>query len=224
MSAIDALRSAKLQPLTLLLLLGGVVVVAYAILGVSLLRERWEKDSLSSEIAAAAATLGTAQDVQRDLADLQARLDEASLRLTAAQAAFPTELDSNVILQSVLRHANENQVGVLQANTQPPAIGSTEPDEEVALSGYSSLGFDFEVVGTFEQLVAFLAAIEDEAGSTSTIGDYSLQEAPGGQVLRLEVLSYTRSAVEEADAPETPEDPSSPAQNPPDGGVDEPSE
>ena len=224
MSSIDVLRNVKLKPLTLLLLLAGLVVVAYASLGASVLRQRSEREALSTQIESAEAVLATAKDVRQDLADLPARLDTAREQLVAAQTAFPSELDSNTLLQTILGYANESQVRVLEVQTQPPAAEVGGIDEEAEVSAYRVLGFNLEVEGTFKQLVTFLAAIEEGAMSTSRTGAFSFQHSEGQQVLSLEVLSYARSAPGGVSAPETPEDSSSPVADAPSGGEDAPNE
>ncbi|MCH8919197.1 MAG: hypothetical protein IIA23_00615 [Chloroflexi bacterium] len=208
----------KLKPLTLLLLVAGLAVVAYAALGVSFFQQRSDQDALSSQIESAEAVLATARDVREDLAELPARLDTARQQLATAQTAFPSDLDSNTILQAILGYANESQVRVLEVHTQPPAVEAEGSDGEANVNSYRVLGFDLEVEGTFEQLVAFLAAIEEGATSTSRIGVFSLQESEGRHVLSLEVLSYARSAPAGVSAPETPEDSSGPITDAPDDG------
>jgi hypothetical protein len=210
----------KLKPLTLLLLLAGLVAIAYVTLGVSFLRQRSERDTLSSQIESAETTLAAADDIRQDLTDLPARLETANQQLAAAQAAFPSELDSDAILQAILSYANESQVHVLDVHTQPSAAEAAGSDEEIKTSAYRVLGFNLEVKGTFEQLVTFLVAIDEGATSTSRIGAFSLQESEGRHVLNLEVLSYARLAPDGASAPETPEDPSSPTTDAPNNGED----
>ena len=224
MSLTDALRNVKLKPLTLLLLVAGLAVVAYASLGASVLRQRSEREALSTQIESAEAVLATAKDVRQNLADLPARLDTARQQLAAAQTSFPSELDSNTLLQTILGYANESQVRVLEVHTQPPAAEVGEIDEEAEVSAYRVLGFNLEVEGTFKQLVTFLSAIEEGAMSTSRTGAFSFQQSEGRQVLSLEVLSYARSAPGGVSAPEMPGDSSSPVAGAPSGGEDAPNE
>lgn len=223
MSLTEALRSAKLQPLTLLLLLAGLVAVTYVALGASFLRQRSDRDALSSQIESAETTLAMADNVRQDLADLPARLDSARQQLAAAQTAFPSELDSNTVLGTILGYADESQVRVLEAHTQPSAAETAGPDGEVEASAYRVLGFNLEVEGTFEQLVAFLAAIEEGAASTSSLGAFSLQRSEGRQVLSLEVLTYARSATDNV-APQVPASSPGPTAEMPTDGEDAPNE
>jgi len=215
---IDALRRAKLKPLTLLLLLAGLAVVAYVALGVSVLRERRDQDALSSQIDLGEGVLVVAEDSQQDLEDLEARLRAAEQELALAQSAFPSEVDSDGVLRAILAHANESGARVLRVDTQPP---TTEADEA---NTYSVLGFNLEVEGDFGQLVAFLAALESGAIGASKTGAFSLEGEDGGYTLSLEVLTYARSAADAAPAAETPESPSGPAMEPAGDGEDTPNE
>ena len=224
MSPIDALRNVKLKPLTLLLLVAGLVVVAYVALGVSFLQQRSDQDALSSQIESAEAVLATASDVRKDLAELPSRLDTATQQLATAQTAFPNDLDSNTILQAILGYANESQVRVLEVHTQPAGAEAEGPDDEANINSYRVLSFDLEVEGTFEQLVTFLAAIEEGATSTSRPGTYSLRRSEGQHILSLEVLSYARSAPSDVAAPETPKDSPIPITDIPSDGEDAPNE
>lgn len=219
----DSLRNVKLKPLTLLLLVAGLALIAYAALGATVLRQRSERVALSSQIEAAEAVLATAQDVRQDLADLPRRLDMASDQLAAAQAAFPSELESDSLLETILDYANESEVRVLEVHTQPPASDVGGADE-IEASSYRVHGFDLKVEGTYEQLVTFLAALEEGAASASRAGAFSIQQTEGGHVLSLEVLSYARSAPGDVDAGEALEGSPSPMTDVPNVGDDVPNE
>ena len=214
MSLIDALRRSKLKPLTLLLLLGGLAVVAYVALGVSVLREQWDQDALSAQIDLGEGVLVVAEDSQQDLEGLEARLRAAEQELALAQRAFPSEVDSDGVLRAILAHANESQTRVLRVDTQPL---TSEGDEATV---YRGLGFNLEVEGDFGQLVAFLAALESGSIGASKTGAFSLEGEDGRYTLNLEVLTYARSAADAASAPESPESPAGPATEPAGDGED----
>ena len=220
MSLKDAPRNVKLKPLTMLLLVAALAALAYAALGASVLRQRSERDALSSQIESAEAVVATAKDIRQNLADLPARLDTAREQLAAAQTAFPSELDSDALLRTLLGYANESKVRVLEVHTQLP----TAETDELEASAYRALGFDLRAEGTFEQIVAFLAAIEEGAASASRTGAFSLQQSEGRYVLSLEVLSYGRSAPGEVAAAETIDGSASPMTDAPNGGENAPHE
>jgi hypothetical protein len=195
----------KLTPLTLLLALTGVVVIAYVALGVSFVRQRRDKDALSSQVGLAEGVLTAAASSRQELEDLPARLQAAQQELARAQSAFPSELDSSVIMQAVMAHANASQVRVLRASTKPPVV-QTEGE-----STYRVLSATFDIEGGLGQLISFLGGLQSEATGTLGIRSLSLQESAGGYTLNLEILAYARSAADQGSGPETTESPSGPA-------------
>jgi hypothetical protein len=196
LSLIDALRKTTLKPLTQLLLLAGLVVVAYVALGLSIVREEWDQHALSSQVKLGEEVLIAAPDSQQDLEELEARLEAAGQELAAAETAFPSELDSRNILETILSYVGESQVRLIRIDIQPPTTGGDEA------GAYSVLSSNLEVEGDFGQLVAFVEALEEGASGATKIGTFALQDVDGQQVLALELLSYARSATAESDSPE----------------------
>jgi len=192
----------KLTPLALLLALSGAVVIAYVALGVSFVRQRQDKDALSSQVGLGEGVLAAAETSRQELADLQARLQVAQQELARAQSAFPSELDSSVIVETVLAHANQSQVRVLSASTKPPAV-QTQGE-----STYSFLSATFDIEGGLGPLIAFLGGLESEDAGAFGIKSLSVKESAGGYTLNLEVLAYARPAADQASGPETTQSPS----------------
>jgi hypothetical protein len=194
----------KFTPLALLLALSGVVAIAYVALGVSFVRQHWDKNALSSQVDLGEGVLVAAGSSPQELEDLQARLQAAQQQLAFAQGAFPSELDSSAFVETVLVHANASQVRVLKASTKPPAF-QTEGE-----GTYRVLTATFDIEGGLGQLISFLGGLQSEATATLRIKSLSLQESAGGYTLNLEVLAYARSAADQASGSETPS-PSGPA-------------
>ena len=214
-SVSDAIRRTKINPYMLLLLLAGAAAVAYVALGASLFRQHQKQDELSSQIDSAEAVLATSGDVRQDLEDLPARLVEAKQELATAQAAFPSELDSNNILKTVLYLAHQTEVQVISVNTAPPAVDAApptaEPTEEPTqeptedMSNSETLTFDVQVAGDLGQLLAFLGALEQGATSTTRVSTFTLQGAPdadGWYLLDIELIAFARSTTSEASSPD----------------------
>ena len=194
----------KLTPLTLLLALSGVLLIAYVALGVSFVRQRWDKDALSSQVDLGEGVLVAAGNSRQGLEDLQARLQAAEQELALAQSAFPSELDSSAIVETVLAHANTSQSRVLSATTKPPGV-QTEGD-----TAYGVLNATFDVEGGLGSLIAFLVGLESEDAGAFRTKSLSIQESAGGYILSLEVLAYARPAEDQASGSGTPT-PSAPA-------------
>jgi hypothetical protein len=197
MSKLDVLRKTRLNPYVMLLLLAGAVAVAYVVLGVSLLRQGPNKDALTAELESGVAVLAAADNVRQDLEVLPDRLAEAQQELQAAQAAFPSELNSNNIVQMVLELAGESQVDVRSVDALSPIAESGEESE-----AETTLTYDVEVAGDFGQLTAFLEALEEGETSTIRVSTFSLEEADGRYLMDLELIAYARSTALETVAPE----------------------
>lgn len=215
---VDVVKRTKLSPYTLVLLLAAVVAVAYVALGASLLHERSKQRDMSSQIDSAGAVLAASGDVRKELEDLPARLTDARQDLAAAQAAFPSELNSNGILERILELAGQNQVRVTTAGADlPVAESAEEPTEEPTgestdestdesaeettedISDGETLSFDLQVEGDFGRLIAFLKALEKGVTSTTTITRFALQQESGQHLLDLELVAHARSLT--ADSP-----------------------
>jgi hypothetical protein len=217
MSEPDVPRKTRFNPYTMLFLLAGAVAVAYVALGASLFQQHREKEDVMSQLGSGMAVLATADGVRQDVEDLPGRLAEARRELTAAEAAFPSELDSNSILQTVLEIAGESQVGVRSVETFPPVAEpadaespaaepvddlppAADPTEETG--DPRTLTYNVEAEGDFGQLMAFLAALEEGKTSTTRISAFTLQEADGRYLLDFELIAHARSTASEASSPE----------------------
>jgi hypothetical protein len=191
LSAVERLKRVRLKPLAQLLLLAALAVVAYVALGTSIVREKWHQDALSAQIDLGEGVLLSVADARQDLEELRTRLTEAKQELAAAETAFPTKLDSKDILEMILGDVGESKVRLLRIDIREPI---TEVDEG---SAYNVLGLDLDVEGNFGQLVAFLAALENSATSTTRIGSFTLEDKGGQNTLNLELLTYAQSPAAE---------------------------
>ena len=197
MSVSDVIGRTKFNPYTLVLLLAAAVAVACMTFGASLFREHQRQEELSSQIDSGEVVLTGADDVRQDLGNLDGRLAEAGEELAAAQAAFPSELDSDNILKTVLELAGESQVRVTSVDAAPP---EAEPTEDT--SDGETLTFDLQVEGDFGQLIAFFEALEEGATSTTRISTFAAEETAGRYLVDLELLAFARATTSEASSAE----------------------
>lgn len=207
MSEPDVPRKTRFNPYTMLFLLAGAVAVAYVALGGLLFQQHREKEDVMSQLGSGMAVLAKADGVRQDAEDLPGRLAEARRELTAAEAAFPSELDSNSILQTVLEIAGESGVGVRSVETSPlvaePAdVESPAAEPTEGTRGPRTLTYDFEVEGDFGQLMTFLEALEKGETSTTRISAFTLQEADGRYLLDFKLIAHARSTISEASSSE----------------------
>ncbi len=207
MSEPDAPRKTRFNPYTMLFLLAGAVAVAYVALGGLLFQQHREKEDVMSQLGSGMTVLARANDVRQDVEDLPGRLAEARQELTAAQIAFPSELDSNNILKTILELAGGSGVAVRSVETSPPVAEpadaeppAADPTEETG--GPRTLTYDMGVEGDFGQLMTFLEALEKGETSTTRISAFTLQDADGRYLLDFELIAHARSTASEASSPE----------------------
>lgn len=201
------MKKTLFKPWWWLFLLAWAVVVAYVALGASMLRENRERDDVMWQLESGMAVMAMAQDARQDLDVLPERLAEARRELTAAEAAFPSELDSNSILQTVLEIAGESGVGVRSVEASPlvaePAdVESPAADPTEGTGGRGTLTYDMEMEGDFGQLMAFLETLEKGETSTTRISAFTLQEAEGRYLLDFKLVAHARSTASEGSSPE----------------------
>ncbi len=185
---------AKLTPLAVLIALIALVAVAYIGVGVSFVRQRSDKEVLSSQVGMAEGVLVAAASSRQQLDDLQSRLQTAQQQLAFAQGAFPSQLDSSVIVETVLAHATASQARVLRATTKPPVV------QMQGEGTYTVLSATFDIEGGLGQLIAFLARLEGESSATFGIKSLAVKETAGVYTLNIEVLAYARQPTEQAPA------------------------
>ena len=133
MSEPDVPGKARFNPYVMLLLLAGVVAVAYVALGVSLFRQGPGKEDLLAELESGMTVLAAADDVQQEMEVLPDRLAEARQELQAAQAAFPSELNSNNTMQTILELAKHpNIAGMKDSAPEGPVklLARLDPAED----------------------------------------------------------------------------------------------
>lgn len=196
---LQALREAKLTLGATLLIVLGLVAVAYVALGVSLLRSYRERDALSMQIASGEEVLASAQQVRGELGRLPDQLDDARGRLAEAEAAFPTELNPNEFLGAVLAHADEAGVRLVALDLK---IRDDERAESGETSTYGSLGAVLRVEGSFPRLIELLGALEANAEATS-VAAYAIQGGEKERAMTVELRTYARGG--QAAPPPTPE-------------------
>jgi len=194
----------KLTPLAMLIALFALVGFAYIGVGMSIVRQRSDKEVLSSQVDLAEGVLVAAASSRQQLNDLQSRLQTAEQRLAFAQGAFPSELDSSVIVETVLANATASQARVLRATTKPPVV-QTQGE-----GTYTVLSATFDIEGGLGQLIAFLARLEGESSAPFGIKSLAVKEAAGVYTLNIEVLAYARQPAEQAQASGSSKNPASP--------------
>jgi len=147
------------------------LVLVYAVLGMSYLKQLGEHGALTSQIDEVIQTLG---EIPQPPQDLEQRLAEAETLLAAEQNTFPSTINTTQLINTVLALANSCGVKATPMVTKPWST------ETVGQHTYPVLRLTVTVEGSFSQLTTFTSQLEN--------GDYD--------TLVMENLDITRSAVE----------------------------
>jgi Tfp pilus assembly protein PilO len=194
--SLPSLEKVELKPSTLLLGLGGVLLVAYLVIGASYLKGRQEQSDLKEQIEAGGGTLSGVGDSQQTLKDMRDRLAQAQGNLTSLENALPQEMDSPALVEGLLAYAAQSNVRIRQMNALPSKEVKAAGKEEG--SGYMVLSYALVVDGSLPDLLAFLSRMEGDITHTVGIGDLGLAPVEGGQEMKVDVSFYAKSASKEA--------------------------
>ena len=166
----------KIKLTNVALIIGVVALIVNAVLGVMYFQQRGERESLISELAEVKQSFseyGMADDLEKQVADAESRLEEAQqaaidARLIAGQAYSVENLSNGGILDGVLRLAHESQVNVINISTQPK--GNEVREGHI----YSTLSIDLSVTGSLPHLAVFAYKLENGEIKAVTIDDISI--------------------------------------------------
>lgn len=156
--------------ITLLIIL---LIVVYAYFGMGYLTQNKEHGELISQIDDVSQILS---QIPRVPDDLEQRLKVAQASLTAEQAASPARISSTLIIDTVLKLADESDVKATPLITQPWSVQNTTE------RGYTVFRLDIIVNGSYSQLKSFLRKLENRRLMTLIIEDLSinLDSLPAG--------------------------------------------
>ncbi len=209
-----SLDEVKLKPSTMLLGLGGILLVSYVVIGASYLTERREQPGLTEQIETGSDMLSSVSDSQQTLKELQDHLALLQWTLGSLEGAFPEELDSAALVESLLGYAAESGVNVREMSALPPSEAESGDGEGGA--GYTVLGYTLAVEGGLPELLTFLSLIEGGATQTAAVGDIDLAEVGGVNEMTLSVSFYARPESGETTSAEGTEGAGEPTPEAPD--------
>ncbi|HUS82399.1 MAG TPA: hypothetical protein VM013_03965 [Dehalococcoidia bacterium] len=195
-----SLESIKLKPSTMLLALGGILLVAHLVVTASYVMERREQSGLRQQTQAGSGTLSAIGDSQQTLKGLEDRLFLVNAGLQNLEHAFPTKLDSTAIVQSLLDHANQSHVRIKQMSTLPASQVVAQKDENGEEVSYAVLKYTLVIDGDLAEVLSFLSLIEDGTAQTAALGDVSVAEATGTKEMVLNVTFYAQPETAGTDA------------------------
>jgi hypothetical protein len=187
---IGSLEGIKVKPSTMLLALGGVLVLAYLVVGASYVKERQHQSDLRTQAQAGGGTLSGVGGSQQALKDLQDRLTYLKAGLDTLQNSLPTKLDGAAIVQGLLDYANESHVAIKQMNALPASEVTAQEEGDPS---YTVLRYTLVVEGGLQDMLSFLSLVENGTAQTAAIGDASVVESEGQDQMTVAISFYSRS-------------------------------
>ncbi len=196
LKSLPSMEKVELKPSTMLIGLGGIILVAYVVIGFSYLKGRQEQTNLREQIEAGGGTLSSLGGSQQTLKDVQERLAQTQEELTSLEGALPQELDSAALVEGLFVSAAQSNVWIRQMNALPPKTVKAPGQEEG--SGYTVVSYNLAVDGVLPDLLAFLSSIEGDITQTAAVGDLGLGLVEGEEEMKMGVSFYAKPAGAEA--------------------------
>ncbi|MEX1252795.1 MAG: hypothetical protein WEE64_00495 [Dehalococcoidia bacterium] len=199
----QSLTKGNLHPSRLLLIVAVLIAVAYVTLVLSYGRHRDERSTFSTAVVNGEAALAAAQSGE-SIEDLEAQLTDLTDLQSTLEIAFPEELKTPDVVETVLRAADEHNVALLRIDISPPTVvedtaqgaaaaAAATPDAAQAPQrSFMRAIVNTQLRGSLSDLAGFMAALETAVGSASRMEKLSLQSTPEGFVLDMEVHTYAR--------------------------------
>jgi hypothetical protein len=159
----------KFRTLLVIILIAGLLTVYY-FFGTDYLKERRDNAATAPQIAAAKAQLAQIPSHPNDIAR---RRDAASANLTKEKNAFPSWLNSTLLVNAILKLAEASEVKAIPVITQPWAI------ESAGGINYPVFRLNIAVNGSYIQIADFINRLESEEPETLVIGDLKVVWATG---------------------------------------------
>ncbi len=154
----------------LIALLIVILLVVYYLLGMDYLKQRQQQAALAPQISDVTQVLAQMPEPPQDL---EQRLASAQDNLTAEQKAFPGEMNSTRVINTILELADECQVRAIPLVTEPwSAVKIGEHD-------YHLFRLNVAVEGSYLNLVSFTGKLESEEFETLIVEHLSVTRMAG---------------------------------------------
>jgi hypothetical protein len=186
------LEDTKIKPSSMLLGLGGILLVAYVVVGASYVMERRQQSGIKEQIAAGGGTLSSVGDSQHAVLGLQDHLLNVKTEMNTLDNAFPEKLDSATIVSTLLQYANQSHLSIKQMSALPPTQIKTSQDQAEV---YSVLKYSLVVDGGLPEMLVFLAYVEGGAAQTAAVEQMAISDVGFMKEMTLTVSFYSRSAA-----------------------------
>jgi len=141
------------------------LIAVYAFFGVDYLDQEAQKEVLTRGISDAREALALIAELPKDTEE---RLATAQAGLTAVQNEFPTEIDTTLVVSTILRLGEECGVKVL------PLVTEAWSGNEVGGHEYPVFRVEIDVEGAFIDTMDFLSMLESTEFKTLILGDLNI--------------------------------------------------
>ena len=155
--------------ITFLIVAVVALLAVHYFLGMDYRRQCQGHEALTAQVNEAAQTLA---QTPKPAQDLEQRLASAEAGLVAAQRAFLGDLNSTLIINDILKLADECQVWAIPLVTQPWAKGGIR-------EGYDVFRLRVVVTGSFSQLTSFVSRLESGEIGNFVVESLSVSRVSG---------------------------------------------
>jgi Tfp pilus assembly protein PilO len=203
----QTLTAGRLHPSRLLLIVAALILVAYVTLAVSYIRHRDQRDSYAAAVVDSEAALAAAQSGE-SIEDLEMQVAELTRFQEELATAFPSELKTPDVIETLMRNAQEHRVSLLHIEIGPPELieytgqqaeagapATPDPgqvDRHTATQQFSRAIVNAQLRGDLHDLASFMGALEAAVSGASRLEQVSLKSTPEGFVLDIQVHTYAR--------------------------------
>lgn len=159
--------------------------VAYYFLGTSVVKKRHDNKALASQLAVKSDELA---QMLKPSQDLDARLAEAEEYLADAISAIPTELNSTLVINDILKLAEACQVKAVLLTAGPWTAGDTK-------QGYHVFKISMSLEGNFTNVHFFLDQMENVEFKTIIVEGLTVTQVDttsGAVNVNLSLAIYSR--------------------------------
>lgn len=142
-----------------------ILSVFYYLFGMDYMNQRKEQEVLTSQITEVTQTLG---EIPEPPQNLEQRLEAAQASLAIEQSAFPSQVNTTRVIDTILRLAAECEVKAIPLVTDPWSI------ENIGEHSYYVFRLNVAVEGSFSQFIIFVSKLENGKFDTLIVENISV--------------------------------------------------
>ena len=160
------------------------LLIVYYLFGTDYINQHHENAALISQISDTTQALVQMPEPPQNL---EQQLEAAQAKLAAEQSAFPSNLNSIDVINTILELANDCGVKAI------PLVTQSWSTEIVGEHDYSVLRLTIAAEGNFYQLVSFVSKLENGEYTTLVVEDLSITRVTVGESIPEESTTFIAS-------------------------------